>query len=394
MDIMFYIAGLGNSLLSYILPFLFVLTMVVFFHELGHFSVARLFKTKIDAFSIGFGPEIFGWYDSQGTRWKISWVPLGGYVKFFGDDNAASTPDREQLEDKAAHMSAKDRAACFHFKPLYQRALIVAAGPFANFLLSIIIFTIVLATYGQQVLSPRVDEVRPGSAAEISGLEQGDLIKVIDGRSIESFSELQSIITLNADTPLHLIVERSGQEMELTATPRRGEITDRFGNVHNVGLLGISRQQEAEDLVTVRYNPVVAVWKGTEKTWYIISGTFNYLGRIVTGREDADQLGGPLRIAQVSGQVASLGFMALIELAAILSVSIGLLNLFPIPMLDGGHLLYYGYEAVAGKPLGERVQEMGFRVGLAFVLSLMVFATWNDLVHLSLFSNISNAVFN
>lgn len=391
---MFYIAGLGNSLLSYVIPFIFVLTIVVFFHELGHFSVARLFKTKIDSFSIGFGPEIFGWYDSFGTRWKISWIPLGGYVKFFGDDNAASAPDRAHLEDKAAHMSAEDRAGCFHFKPLYQRALIVAAGPFANFLLSIVIFTLVLSIYGQQVLSPRVDDVRPGSAADSAGMQPGDVIKSIDGRAIESFSELQSIITLSADTPLHLMIERGGRQVEMTATPRRGEITDRFGNVHNVGLLGISRQPGPGDVVTVRYNPVVALWKGTERTWYVVSGTFHYLGRMIAGKEDAGQLGGPLRIAQVSGQVASLGFVALIELAAILSVSIGLLNLFPIPLLDGGHLLYYVYEAVVGKPLGERAQEMGFRVGLAFVLSLMVFATWNDLVHLSVFNALSQAVFN
>ncbi len=394
MDIFFNIAGLGNSLLSYILPFLFVLTLVVFFHELGHFSVARYFDTKIDTFSIGFGPEIFGWYDRKGTRWRVSWLPLGGYVRFFGDDSAASTPDREHLKEKAAQMSAEERAACFHFKPLYQRALIVAAGPIANFILAIVIFTIVLMIFGQHVLTPRVDEVQPGSAAEVAGIRPGDVIVEIDGRRIKTFGDLQSIVSLSAETPLRITLDRNGEQIQLTVTPRRGEITDRFGNVHKVGLLGISRQQSRDEYTVVQYGPVGALVKGVERTWYVVTGTFNYLGRIITGREDADQLGGPLRIAQVSGQVATLGFVPLLELAAILSISIGLLNLFPIPLLDGGHLLYYGYEAVAGRPLGERAQEMGFRVGLAFVLSLMLFATWNDLVHLPILNGLKSAVFN
>lgn len=378
------ILGYGGSFFSYLLPFLFVLTVVVFFHELGHFSVARYFKTRVDVFSIGFGREIFGWQDRAGTRWRISWLPLGGYVKFFGDENAASTPDRESLAQQEAGMTEEEKASCFHFKPLYQRVLIVAAGPFANFILAIAIFTFLFSVIGDRVMNARVDGIQPGSAAEKAGLQIGDVITEIDGTAIDSFSDLQRIVSLSADTPIRIAVQRGEELLELTVTPKRAEVEDRFGNIHRVGLLGITRQTTSETL-PIRHNPAVALWMGVQETWFVIDRTFVYLLRVITGKEDADQLGGPLRIAQVSGQVATLGIVPLINLCAILSISIGLINLFPIPMLDGGHLLYYGYEGVAGKPLSERAQEFGFRVGLALVLCLMIFATWNDLVHLPIF---------
>jgi regulator of sigma E protease len=388
MDFLTTIVGYGTSLLSYLVPFLVVLTIVVFFHELGHFAVARLFKTQIDVFSIGFGREIVGWYDRSGTRWRISWLPLGGYVKFFGDDNAASTPDLETLAQQESAMTDEERASCFHFKPLYQRTLVVVAGPIANFILAIFIFAFLFSVIGDRILTAQVDKIQPGSAAEEVGLQVGDVITQINGTKINTFSDLKRIVSLSADTPIDLVVRRGEEFLEFTATPKRGEQKDQFGNVHRLGLLGVSREVEGK-IERVRYNPVVALWKGAQETWFIIDRTFLYIGRMFAGKEDTDQLGGPLRIAQYSGQVASIGPSALLNLCAILSASIGLINLFPIPMLDGGHLLYYGYEAVVGKPLNERAQEFGFRVGLALVLCLMIFATWNDLVHLPIFNGIT-----
>lgn len=388
MDFILTITGFGTSLFSYLIPFVFVLTVVVFFHELGHFAVARYFGTKIDVFSIGFGREIFGWYDRHGTRWRISWIPLGGYVKFFGDEGASSAPDREALQKQAEQLSEEEQQACFHFKPLGQRAAIVAAGPIANFILAIVILAFIFGTFGEVILSPRIDTIRPGGAAEQAGLQVGDVIVKVDGKTIVTFSDLQRVISISAETPLLITVNRFDQLFDLTVTPERGEITDQFGNVHKVGLLGIERNMAPEDIERVRYGPLTAIGKGVTETWFVIERTFVYLGRIIVGKEDANQLGGPLRIAQVSGQVASLGFVPLINLTAILSVSIGLINLFPIPMLDGGHLLYYGYEALAGRPLNARAQEYGFRIGMALVLCLMVFATWNDLVQLSIFNGL------
>lgn len=371
---------------SYIVPFLFVLTVVVFFHELGHFLVARWAGVKVETFSIGFGREIFGWNDSKGTRWKLSWIPLGGYVKFFGDENAASAPAKVNLDD----LSEAERAGNFHAKPLGHRMAVVAAGPIANFLLAIVIFAAIFMFVGQRVATPIVDEVREGSAAETAGFLTGDLVVSIDGSSIESFGDMQRIVAASAGDELTIIVERGGVPVTLTAIPDLHEVTDRFGNVHRIGLLGIGRSATGENVQHVQYGPLTALGMGVSETWFVITRTLGYLADVVIGRESADQLGGPLRIAQVSGQVATIGFVALINLTAVLSVSIGLINLFPVPMLDGGHLLYYGLEGLRGKPLGEEAQEYGFRIGLALVMMLMIFATWNDLVHLQVFEFLSN----
>jgi len=373
------VGSLLGSVAGYILPFLFVLTIVVFFHELGHFLVARWCGVRVVAFSVGFGPELFGRNDRHGTRWKLSAIPLGGYVKFAGDENEASAPDAEAL----ARMSEEERAGAFQTKSVGRRAAIVAAGPFANFLLSIVIFALLFGLMGRPEMSPRVDDVRPDSAAAEAGLQTGDLILAIDGVEIETFSQLQRIVTVSADIPLEMQVERGSQILDLTVTPRRQELRDRFGNVQNVGLLGVSRSASPDDVVVRSFGPVEAVVEGGKETWFVVTRTAGYIGGILTGRESTDQLGGPIRVAQISGQVATLGFAALLNLTAILSVSIGLLNLLPIPMLDGGHLMFYAAEAVRGKPLSERMQEYGFRIGIAIVLFLMVFATWNDLLHLS-----------
>lgn len=380
MDLFTRLAGFGDTMVSYLLPFLFVLTIVVFVHELGHFLVARWCGVIVRVFSIGFGPEIFGFYDRSGTRWRFCWIPLGGYVKFLDDENEASMPDREGMR----RLSEEELKGSFHAKTLGQRAAIVAAGPIANFLLAIMMFTAMFTFVGQQITAPRVDGVAPGSAAEAAGFQPDDVILSIDGEPIESFAELQRIVSLSADKPLRIVVERGGQQIELTAIPRRQEVTDRFGNTVRIGQLGIRRTATAQDWKLERHDPLTAFVMALQETYFVVSRTMIYLYDVITGRESADQLGGPIRIAQVSGQVASAGFLALLNLAAVLSISIGLLNLFPVPMLDGGHLLYYAIEAVRGRPLSERSQEIGFRIGLALVLMLMIFATWNDLIHIRL----------
>jgi regulator of sigma E protease len=369
------VSAWGGWLVGYLVPFLFVLTIVVFFHELGHFLVARWCGVRVLVFSIGFGPELFGFNDRHGTRWKLAAIPLGGYVKFFGDENAASVPNHEA----AAAMTPAERQESFFYKPVWQRAAIVAAGPIANFLLAIFIFASVFALHGKQITSARVDSIQPSSAAAEAGFQPSDLILSIDGRPIESFSDMQRIVSSRAGQKLEFVVERGGVRQTLQAMPALKEVKDNFGNVHRIGVLGISRSMAPGDIKVQKVDPLTAIVLGAEETWFVIERTMSYIGGVVAGRESADQLGGPIRIAQVSGQVATAGFIALMHLAAVLSVSIGLLNLFPIPLLDGGHLLFYAIEALRGRPLSERAQEVGFRIGLAIVLMLMVFATYNDI---------------
>lgn len=370
---------LSHGLVGYVVPFLFVLTIVVFFHELGHFLVARWNGVKVLTFSIGFGPEIVGFNDRYGTRWKLSAVPLGGYVKFFGDDSEASTPSGDAL----SQMSTSERAVSFHHKPVGPRAAIVVAGPLANFILAVVLFTFLFSVFGVPNTSARVDGVQPGSAAEAAGFKPGDVVTSINGSAISNFLEMQRFVGAEAGNQLKFTVKRGDSTVDLVATPQLKEIKDRFGNVQRLGILGISRSTAAGEVTTEQVNPAVAFWMGIKETWFVVDRTFSYIGGIFTGREAADQLGGPLRIAQVSGQVATIGFTPLLHLAAVLSISIGLLNLFPVPLLDGGHLLFYGIEAARGRPLSERAQEVGFRIGLALVLMLMMFATYNDILHLA-----------
>jgi regulator of sigma E protease len=374
-----HLHALGGGVVGYLVPFLFVLSLVVFFHELGHFLVARWCGVRILVFSIGFGPEIVGFNDRYGTRWKIAAIPLGGYVKFFGDENAASVPDTERL----AAMDEAEKSQSFVFQPVAKRAAIVVAGPVANFLLAIVIFAGIFMFYGKQSMTARVDTVQPDSAAAAAGFQPGDLVMAINGSAIGDFADMQRVVSDSAGEPLNITVDRKGTQLVLKATPALKEIKDNFGNVHRIGILGITRSTAPEDL---KFQPVPApraVWMGVQETWFVVDRTLSYIGGVVVGRESADQLGGPIRIAQMSGQVATAGFVALLHLAAVLSVSIGLLNLFPIPLLDGGHLLFYGIEALRGRPLSERAQEVGFRIGLAIVLMLMIFATFNDIVHLA-----------
>ena len=379
MEIMAGLSTFGSGLVGYVVPFLFVLTIVVFFHELGHFLMARWCGIRVLVFSIGFGPEIAGFYDRYGTRWKISAIPLGGYVKFFGDENAASVPDNAA----AAAMTEAEKRDSFQFQPLAARAAVVAAGPIANFLLAIAIFAGIFMTVGKQTTSARVDTIQPGSAAQTAGFKPGDLVLTINGEKIESFSDMQRIVSISAGAPLVIEVERDNAQVTLKAVPQLKELKDNFGNVHRLGVLGISRSMAPGDIKTEKATPLRAIVMGAQETWFVVDRTMSYIMGVFAGREAADQLGGPIRIAQVSGQVASAGFAPLIHLTAVLSVSIGLLNLFPIPLLDGGHLLFYAIEMIRGRPLSERAQELGFRIGLAIVLMLMIFATFNDILHLA-----------
>jgi regulator of sigma E protease len=356
--------------------FLFLITMVVFFHELGHFAVARFFKVRVETFSIGFGPAIVKWMDSKGTLWKISWIPLGGYVKFFGDADGASTPDREAV----ARMSPQDRAVAFPYKPLWQRALIVVAGPLANFLLALVILTATFMILGRATIPPVVTTVVPHSAAEVAGIKPGDRIVSIDGSRIDSYEQILQVVSISTGQQLPIVLDRGGRDITIFATPRDAEITDQFGNKMRVGQLGITTRAKR---TWVRLNPLQAVGAAFGEVGDIISVTFRAREQLFRG--NSSQLSGPLGIAKLSGQIAAVSLLALIQLVALLSVSIGLVNLFPIPLLDGGHLLYYAFEGVLGRPLGERAQDVGFRLGLAVVLGIFILATWNDLVRLNLF---------
>ena len=383
MEFFSQLSGTGLSIIYYLIPFLIVLTIVVFFHELGHYLVARWNKVDVDAFSIGFGPELFGFDDRNGTRWKVCAIPLGGYVKFMGDADAASTPDRDRL----ANMSEAEKAGSFEHKRVGQRAAVVAAGPIANFILAILIFAGTFYFVGRYVTDPLVSQVQSGSAAEQAGLQPGDFIKSIDGIELEAFSDIPRIVGPNHGRVMNFVIIRDGSELLFDVTPQSRERTDRFGNVQRMGMIGVVNSAEESNRRVKQYGLLEAAGAGVGETWFIISRTIGYLGDIIIGRESADQLGGPIRIAKVSGDVATLGTAALINLAAVLSVSIGLLNLFPIPMLDGGHLVFYAFEAVRGKPLSERTQDVAFRFGLALVLMLMIFATWNDVTQPWFLSN-------
>lgn len=354
-----------------ILPFLIVLTILVFVHELGHYLSARRNGVKVQIFSIGFGPELFGWTDRAGTRWKFSLIPIGGYVKMFGDGDPASTPSGSIEE-----MTEEEKAVSFFHKRLMQRTEIVAAGPAANFLFAIVVLAVFFMTVGQPFTPADIGEVLPNSAAERAGIQPKDTILAIDGKPVERFEDIQQIVGLNSGEPMQILVRRDGQDLTLSATPSVIEETDVFGNVHRMGRLGIQRKGTE----FVRRDPASAVWRATDETWNIATGTLTALGQIVTGRRTTDELGGPIAIAQMSRVVARTGIGDLIRFAALLSVNLGLINLFPIPILDGGHLMFYAAEAIRGRPLGARAQEYGFRVGLALVLTVMIFVTWNDLV--------------
>ncbi|MBM3511234.1 MAG: RIP metalloprotease RseP [Alphaproteobacteria bacterium] len=375
-----------DTLWTYVVPFVVILTIVIFVHELGHYLIARWNGVKVDVFSIGFGHEIVGWTDAKGTRWKIGWIPLGGYVKFFGDESAASDPGRG-----LGAMNEAERAVSFHHKRLGQRAAVVVAGPAANFLFAIVVYAALFMTFGQAFSPPVVDTVMPDSAASAAGLKPGDRFVEVDGSSVSRFAEVQQIVRMNPGRPLKMAIERDGRKLPLTITPKSTRVTDNFGRTRDIGILGVTRAGQVE---YVRYDPVTSVGLAVLESWRIVALTMGYLGEVIVGERSGEDIGGPIGIARMSGEAAQVSFAAALSFVAVLSVSLGLINLFPIPLLDGGHLLFYAFEAVRGKPLGERSQEYGFRIGLAVVVSLMLYATWNDLSSIPFVVNLVNTLFS
>jgi regulator of sigma E protease len=393
---------LGQALI-YTVPFLLVLTFIVTIHELGHFLVARAFGVKIDRFSVGFGKTIVARTDKHGTEWRLAWLPLGGYVKFSGDLDASSVPDQAGLAELRQRVIAENGVGAerdyFHFKPIWQRALIVAAGPAANFLLALVLFTVLFSVVGEQVVAPRVASVAPDSPAAAAGFQPRDRIVAINGRPVLEQGEVTRTVIMSAGDPLRFTVDRAGRQLELVATPERQVEDDELAGRVRIARVGLALQPLPEDFRFRRLNPIEAAGKGVHSIGTTVSTTGTYIGRIFTGKESGDLLNGPLGIAKAAGGVTRQsveanpdpGYMAanlaltFLQFAAIVSIGIGIVNLLPIPVLDGGHLLFYAYEAVARRPVPARVQEVGYRVGLALLAGLMLFATWNDLQKLSLF---------
>jgi regulator of sigma E protease len=362
-----------------ILSFVLTLTVVVFVHEFGHFIVARRNGVKCLAFSIGFGPELFGYTDKHGTRWKFSLIPLGGYVKMFGEAETMQIVEGGD-EQPGRELTAEEKAVSLHHKPVGQRAAIVFAGPAINFLFAIVVFWVMFMTIGRPVTEPIIGQVVEGCAAAQAGVQVGDRIVSIDGNTIGRFEDIQSIVPLSDGGPMKVTIAREGQEQELTITPRMSMQEDVFGNPGKRYVLGISSSGETSRIVTA--NPIEALGISVTQTYDVVEGTFVAMGQIIAGTRGTEDLGGPIRIAKYSGQAAKTGVAGFIVFMAILSINLGLINLFPVPLLDGGHLLFYAIEAVRGRPLSEQAQEWGLRVGLALVGALMIFVTWNDIVHL------------
>ena len=393
---------LGQALI-YIVPFLLVLTFIVTIHELGHFLVARRFGVKVDRFSIGFGKTIVARTDKHGTEWRLAWLPLGGYVKFAGDLDASSVPDQAGLAELKQRVIAENGPGAerdyFHFKPIWQRALIVAAGPAANFLLALVLFTILFSVIGERIAAPRVAAVIPGSPAAEAGFLPSDRIVAINSRPVQDQSEVTQTVMMSAGDPLRFTVDRAGRQVDLIAIPRRVIQDDELSGRVRVAQIGLALRPQQEDYRFRRLNPLEATSKGAEMIGTTVATTGTYIGRIFTGKESGDLLSGPIGIARAAGGATrqavaadpAPGYIAVnlaltfLQFAAIVSIGIGIVNLLPIPVLDGGHLLFYAYEAVARRPVPARVQEVGYRVGLALLAGLMLFATWNDLQKLSLF---------
>ena len=369
-------------MLSYILPFLLLILVVVFIHEYGHYYFAKRYGVGVTDFSIGFGKEIFGWNDKSGTRWKICWIPLGGYVKFFGDRNVFSQADQEKILEK---YDANERKKLFVLKPLYQRALIVFGGPLANFLLALVIFFSIYTFIGKDFTSAVINEVQKDSPAMLGGLKENDIILEIDGNEVKSIMDVSKFITLSIADVIDFKVKRSYDELLLKVKPKIILSEDNLGNKINKRIVGIKLGPYNNEINHVKLGPAQAIYHAAHEVYYVSISSLKYVGGMIIGKADTSQLGGPIRIAKISGQVAEFGILAFISMMAYISISLGLVNLFPIPMLDGGHLMFYAFEKILGRPLSQKTQEGFFRIGMFLLLSLMFFTTFNDLKDLGLF---------
>ena len=369
-------------MLSYIIPFLILILVVVFIHEYGHYYFARRYGVGVTDFSIGFGKELFGWNDKHGTRWKVCAIPLGGYVKFFGDRNVYSQADHEEILRK---YNEEDREKLFTLKPLYQRALIVFGGPLANFLLALVIFFCLYTFVGKDFTPAVISEVQKDSPAMLGGLKDRDIILEIDGNEVKSIMEVSKFITLSTSDFIDFKVKRSYDELILKVKPNIVEGDDGLGNKINKRMVGIKLSAYNDKINHVKLGPAKALYHAANEVYFVSISSLKYIGGMILGKADTSQLGGPIRIAKISGQVATFGVLAFISMMAYISISLGLINLFPIPMLDGGHLMFYAFEKVLGRPLSQKTQEGFFRIGLFLLLSLMFFTTFNDLKDLGLF---------
>ena len=369
-------------MLNSILPFIVLILVVVFIHEYGHYYFAKKYGVKVTDFSIGFGKELFGWNDKLGTRWKICWIPLGGYVKFFGDRNVFSQSDQEEIIKK---YSEEERKKLFILKPLYQRSLIVAAGPIANFILAIVIFLFIYMFVGKDFTPAVINEVQKDSPAEVAGLMKNDVILEIDGTEVKSILDVSKLITLSTSDFIDFKVLRYDQDVLLKVKPNIVETEDNLGNKINKRMIGIMVGPYNNKVNHVKLGPAKALYYSLNEVYFVTISSLKYLGSILTGSGDSSQLGGPIRIAKITGQVAELGIVPFLSIMAYISISLGLINLFPIPLLDGGHLMLYGFEKILGRPLSQKTQEGFFRIGMFLLLFIMFFATYNDLKDLGLF---------
>ena len=367
---------------DFILPFIALILVVVFIHEYGHYYFAKRYGVGVTDFSIGFGQEIFGWNDKSGTRWKICWIPLGGYVKFFGDRNVFSQADQEKIIKK---YNEEDRKKLFVLKPLYQRVLIVFGGPLANILLALVIFFSIYTFIGKDFTPAVINEVQNESPAMVGGLKQNDVILEIDGNEVQSIMDVSKYIMMSTDDFIDFKVKRSYDELLLKIKPNIVLSEDNLGNKINKRVVGIKLGAQNNEINHVKLGPAKAIYHAAHEVYYVSTSSLKYIGAMIFGKADTSQLGGPIRIAKISGQVAEFGLLAFISMMAYISISLGLVNLFPIPMLDGGHLMFYAFEKVLGRPLSQNTQEGFFRIGLFVLLSLMVFTTFNDLKDLGLF---------
>ena len=368
--------------MNYLIPFLILIMIVVFVHEYGHYYFAKRYGVGITDFSIGFGREIFGWNDKSGTRWKICWIPLGGYVKFFGDRNVFSQTEQQEVVDK---YSEEDKNKLFILKPLYQRSLIVAAGPLANFVLAILIFTMINLFVGKDMTPAIIAEVQKDSPAFVSGFKKNDKILLIDNKKVESILQVSTFINTSTSEIIEFKILRNDQEFFLSVKPNLVLSEDALGNSVKKRMIGIKLSLLNNEFQKQPLGPSKAIYYSIKEVWFVTVTSLNYLGKIIIGSGDSSQLGGPIKIAKITGQVAEHGIIPFLSIMAYISISLGLINLFPIPMLDGGHLMFYFFEKVLGRPLSQKIQEGFFRIGLFLLFSLMFFVTYNDLKDLNLF---------
>ena len=368
--------------MNYFIPFIILITVVVFIHEYGHYYFAKRYGVGITDFSIGFGKELIGWNDKSGTRWKICWIPLGGYVKFFGDRNVFSQSEQQELIKK---YNEEDRKKLFILKPLYQRVLIVAAGPLANFFLAIVIFTMINMFVGKDMTPAIIQDVQKDSPAFEAGLKKNDRILSIANKKVYSIMEVSTLINTSTSENIEFLIIRNNQEISFFIKPDLVESKDYLGNDVKKKIIGIKLSPLNNQFQKEKLGPTKAIYFSCKEVWFVTTASLNYLLKMIGGSADSSQLGGPIRIAKITGQVAEYGFVPFLNIMAYISISLGLINLFPIPMLDGGHLMFYFFEKILGRPLSQKTQEGFFRIGLFLLISLMFFATFNDLKEIGLF---------